>query len=88
MLQAHRLLASATTVLILFLLTMNVSMVWSLRWLLAADYKYASIIHAVDNTSDDGEEGYQDDGIEEDSESSEKRRQLSWHLDNVHSATP
>jgi hypothetical protein len=72
MLQAHRLLASATAVLILFLLTINVSMVCCLRWLLATDYKYASIIHAVDNTSDDGEEGYQDDGIEEDSKFSEE----------------
>ena len=58
MLQTHRLLLSATMVLMLFLMAMNISMVCSLRWLLVSDrYYYAGIVDRVDSAS----EGADDD---------------------------
>lgn len=53
MLQEHRLLVSATMVLMLFLIAMNISMVWSLRLLLVAEqYHYGGITDQADSLSD------------------------------------
>ena len=57
MLQAHRLMLSATMVLLLFLVTMNISMVCSLRWLLtggveASVFPYDGIVERIDTASE------------------------------------